>query len=47
MDPDTGASTCALGSQECKKNIGNFTKKVRISIILIKKFLLNNIYVFI
>lgn len=26
MDPDTGASTCALGSHKCKPNMGSLIK---------------------
>lgn len=33
IEPDTGASTCALGSQRWTMYIGNFTKKARTLII--------------
>ena len=32
IEPETGASTCALGSHKCTKYIGNFTKNARILI---------------
>jgi hypothetical protein len=35
MDPETGASTCALGSHRCTKYIGNFTRKAAIKVNLI------------
>jgi len=31
MEPSTGASTCAFGSQTCKKNTGNLAKKIKIT----------------
>ena len=34
MEPSTGASTWALGSHKCKKNIGNFTKNLNTTIDL-------------
>ena len=39
IEPDTGASTCALGNQEWTKNIGNLTKNVK-NIINLNKFIL-------
>jgi hypothetical protein len=30
-----GASTCIFGNQKCKKNKGNFTKKIK---IILKKY---------
>ena len=35
IEPVTGASTCALGSQRCTKYIGNLTKNAKI---------INNLY---
>lgn len=35
MEPDTGASTWAFGSHWWTKNIGNFTRKAVINIIII------------
>lgn len=35
IDPSTGASTCALGNQRWNKNIGIFTKKAKIKIIIV------------
>merc|ERR1712060_206655 len=32
IEPETGASTCALGNHKWKKKIGNFTKNARILI---------------
>lgn len=29
IEPETGASTCALGSHKCTKYIGNFTKNAK------------------
>jgi len=31
MEPSTGASTCAFGSQTCKKNTGSLAKKIKIT----------------
>ena len=40
MDPETGASTWALGSHKCTRNIGNFTRNaININILYSQKFL--------
>ena len=36
MDPTVGASTCALGSHKCTKNMGIFTKNATINLRYIK-----------
>lgn len=38
IDPDTGASTCALGNQRCNPNMGNFVKNAKTK-KTVKKFL--------
>lgn len=40
IEPPTGASTWALGSHWCTKNIGNFTKNAPINIIVGREFII-------
>jgi hypothetical protein len=36
IEPETGASTCALGSHKCTKYMGNFTINANLDIIIKK-----------